>query len=354
MITRRSFLKLGGSSLVSLIAHPVGLAVYPIDDDPPGLVGKARVAAQVVYRYSEPSFRSQRIEALKRDLIIDIYEEVVSPKGPDYNPRWYRLLEGYAHSGHLQRVDGAGYHYNPLLVIPEGGQLGEVCVPFTQSYRYLRSEGWKQLYRLYYRSVHWITGLESGPQGGKWYRLTDDLLHAHHYVPAHHVRPIATDELSPISPHVPPDEKRVRVSIEAQTLTAFEGEDVVLTTKISTGILTETLPGKLPTETPRGRFYVQTKMPSRHMGEGHLTDDILAYELPGVPWVCFFHKDGIAFHGTYWHDNFGNPMSHGCVNMRTDEAKWLFRWTLPVASADQLNPLTLDKKGFGTSVVISD
>ena len=167
MITRRSFLKLGGSSLVSLIAHPVGLAVYPIDDDPPGLVGKARVAAQVVYRYSEPSFRSQRIEALKRDLIIDIYEEVVSPKGPDYNPRWYRLLEGYAHSGHLQRVDGAGYHYNPLLVIPEGGQLGEVCVPFTQSYRYLRSEGWKQLYRLYYRSVHWITGLESGLRRGR-------------------------------------------------------------------------------------------------------------------------------------------------------------------------------------------
>jgi hypothetical protein len=68
------------------------------------------------------------------------------------------------------------------------------------------------------------------------------------------------------------------------------------------------------------------------MGDGNLTDDINAYELPGVPGVCFFHKDGIAFHGTYWHDNFGRMMSHGCVNMRNEDALWLYRWTTPVAS----------------------
>ncbi len=329
MITRRGFLKMGGVSLVSLLAHP---ATFPIEDDQPGPVGKARVAAQVVYRYSEPSFRSQRTGQLKRDQIIVINEEVISTQGPDYNPRWYRLSKGYAHSGHLQRVEGAHYHHRPLQSIPEGGQLGEICVPITQSYRFLRSGGWRQLYRLYYRSVHWITGMEAGPQGGKWYRLTDDLLHAHHYVPAVHVRPVDPEELSPISAHVPSDEKRIRVSIEDQTLTAFEGEQVVLTAKVSTGIPTETPPGKLPTETPRGRFHVQTKMPSRHMGEGNLTDDLEAYELPGVPWVCFFHKDGLAFHGTYWHDNFGRMMSHGCVNMRNEDALWLYRWTTPVAS----------------------
>ena len=41
-----------------------------------------------------------------------------------------------------------------------------------------------------------------------------------------------------------------------------------------------------------------------------------AYELPGVPWVSYFTGNGVAFHGTYWHDNFGSPTSHGCLNMR--------------------------------------
>ena len=329
MITRRSFLQMSGVSLASLLAHPVA---FPIDDEPPGLAGKARVAAQVVYRHSEPSFQSQRIGDLKRDQIIDIYEEVISAEGPDYNPRWYRLSKGYAHSGHMQRVDGARFHRQPLRSIPEGGRLGEICVPMTESYRYLLNEGWRRLYRLYYRSVHWITGLEAGPHGGEWYRLTDDLLHAHHYVPAAHVRPVDPQELSPISVKVPPDEKRIQISIEEQTLTAFEGDQAVLIAKVSTGIPTETPPGELPTETPRGRFRVQTKMPSRHMGDGNLIDNIEAYELPGVPWVCFFHKDGLALHGTYWHDNFGRMMSHGCVNMRNEDALWLYRWTTPVAS----------------------
>ena len=55
------------------------------------------------------------------------------------------------------------------------------------------------------------------------------------------------------------------------------------------------------------------------------------YSLPGVPWTCFFVPEtGVAFHGAYWHNNFGAQMSHGCVNMRPADAKWLFRWSTPV------------------------
>ena len=89
-------------------------------------------------------------------------------------------------------------------------------------------------------------------------------------------------------------------------------------------------------------------MPSRHMGDGELTDDIDAYELPGVPWVSFFHKDGYAFHGTYWHDNFGRKMSHGCVNMQNAAAKWLYRWSLP-----KIYPGEPYKRESGTLVIIS-
>ena len=49
------------------------------------------------------------------------------------------------------------------------------------------------------------------------------------------------------------------------------------------------------------------------------------YNLPGVPYVLYFYK-GYSLHGTYWHSNFGTPMSHGCVNMPTPEAQWLFNW----------------------------
>ena len=70
------------------------------------------------------------------------------------------------------------------------------------------------------------------------------------------------------------------------------------------------------------------------MGDGQLTAEIEAYELPGVPWTTFFAPNGVAFHGTYWHDNFGMTMSRGCVNMRTEEAKWLFRWIMPAVAYD--------------------
>ena len=72
------------------------------------------------------------------------------------------------------------------------------------------------------------------------------------------------------------------------------------------------------------------------MGNGNLFAGAEDYELPGVPWTSFFTNAGHAFHGTYWHDNFGTPMSHGCINMRTSEAKWLFRWSQPYPNPNNL------------------
>jgi len=75
--------------------------------------------------------------------------------------------------------------------------------------------------------------------------------------------------------------------------------------------------------------------------------------LPGVPWTCFFAQGGYAFHGTYWHNNFGLQMSHGCINMRNADAKWLFRWTTPVFAEKIESPDDWEKTGFGTRVDIS-
>jgi hypothetical protein len=295
-------------------------------------IGRGRVATGATYYYELPKFKSQRLGLLHKDFLFPIYEQFDAPDGPTYNPRWYRLAQGFIHSGRIQRVDRASPVSPPLTNVPEGGRLGQVNVPYTQSYRWIRASGWHRLFRLYYGSVHWITAIDAGPGPGPWYRLTDDLLHAHHFVPAAHVRPISPGELSPISPDVPADDKHIEISLEAQTLTAYEGDRPVLQTKISSGIPSDgPSPNGIPTDTPPGRYRIQNKMPSRHMGDGELNPDPEAYELPGVPWVSIFQKDGIALHGTYWHDNFGRRMSHGCVNLSNQDALWLYRWTTPAA-----------------------
>jgi hypothetical protein len=214
-------------------------------------------------------------------------------------------------------------------------------------------KNWQQLYRLYYTTVHWVKGIDEGPDGQPWYRVLDELLDITYTVPASHLRLIPDAEIAPLSPEVPFERKRIEVSLSRQMLTCYEDDKVVLDTAISSGLdigLPEA--NGISTATPLGKFNIQVKMPSKHMGDGNLAASIDAYELPGVPWNCFFTNQGHAFHGTYWHDDFGTPLSHGCVNMRTEEAKWLFRWTLPLAPADQIDPLKLDRKGFGTAVKI--
>ncbi len=104
--------------------------------------------------------------------------------------------------------------------------------------------------------------------------------------------------------------KWIEVNLSTQTLTAWEGDVAVLSSIISSGVSA--------TPTVTGRFQVYNKLTSQHMyGPG--------YSLPGVPSVMYFYG-AYAIHGAYWHNNFGNPMSHGCVNMNLGDAAVLFNW----------------------------
>jgi lipoprotein-anchoring transpeptidase ErfK/SrfK len=114
-----------------------------------------------------------------------------------------------------------------------------------------------------------------------------------------------------IAAGVPVDGRKwIEVNLTSQTLTAWQGDVPVMHTKISSG--------RSNTPTVTGRFKVLRKYAAQRMsGPG--------YDLPGVPWVMYFYS-GYAIHGAYWHDNFGNPMSHGCVNMRVEESEMLYDW----------------------------
>jgi len=347
-LSRRDFLKLGGLSLGSLAFTPF----VPRDSDQ-DYGNIARVTINQVDVYAEPRDGAQIVGQRYRDQLVQIYYELEPEDAPlFYNKLWYRVWGGYIHSSYMQKVK---INYNqPLSEIPESGQLGEVTVPYSQSYTYSERNGWQVEYRLYYETTHWITGVDQGPDGSAWYEVTDELQPWSYWVPSSHMRPISDDELAPISPEIPLSEKRIEVSRTLQNLTAYEGSQVVFQTRVSTGIpSSRPTSNGIPTETPEGSFNIYSKMPSKHMGDGRLMQGDLnldAYELVGVPWTMFFHRldTGYALHGTYWHNNFGWQMSHGCVNMRNEDAKWLFRWTTPANY-----PTEVEKTGFGTRVRIT-
>jgi hypothetical protein len=113
--------------------------------------------------------------------------------------------------------------------------------------------------------------------------------------------------------------KKIIVDRSEQKLYAYDGDALFMETSISTGLAL--------TPTPRGSFTIFKKTPSRYM-QGPLpglpSDQY--YDLPGVPWNLYFTHDGAVIHGTYWHDSFGRPYSHGCVNVAPPEAKMLYTW----------------------------
>ena len=335
-ISRRDFLKLGGLALASL-AFTSFLPEFTEFED----IDLVRVAHDLVSIYEKPTDKSRIVQTWQRDDLVHVYETINSGT-PGYNPIWYRVFGGYMHRARLQKVR---IHYNPPLTsIPETKLLAELTVPYAQPYRINQWGGWLPIdYRLYYTSIQWITGIEAGPDGKDWYKVQDEADKSFfYYVPAMQLRPIAAEEIAPLTPDVPFEKKRIDVNLRTQTLTCYENDQTVFTTDVSTGV--EGL------NTPTGRFNIMVKLASRRMSTTNLFADEIA--LAGVPWCSFFTGVGHAFHGTYWHDNFGVPMSHGCVNMRTEEAKWLFRWSLPSSGFDEISKQTLDTKGYGTAIDI--
>jgi len=117
---------------------------------------------------------------------------------------------------------------------------------------------------------------------------------------------------------LPVNEKWIEVDLSEQKLIAYDGTTVVFTAKISSG--------RARTPTLLGKFRIVRKFESQLMtGPG--------YYLPNVPYVMYF-QGAYALHGAYWHNNWGTPMSHGCVNLRREDAKWLYEWTTPKVPAN--------------------
>ncbi|MBM3125869.1 MAG: L,D-transpeptidase [Chloroflexi bacterium] len=335
-LSRRDFLKISGLSLGGLAFSPFLPGLTDFDDS---MVVRIATAQMPVRK--EPSDESRIELTWYRDDLVHVYAEYKAEE-PAHNPIWYRVWGGYLHRGRLQRVRTL---YQEPQPIPEGGRrLFEVSVPFTTPYRFSKARGWEPLAPpIYYGSVHWVEAQEEGPlmaeYSGPWYRIFDELdSNVPYYVPAIHMNALPQSVFDPVSPEIPYEQKLIEVNLTTQMLYAYEYGTSVFQTNISSGIRGGGQSGAgLSTTTPFGKFNILDKVPSKHMGnsyfsiglQGNLLADEDGYVLPGVPWSTFFTPVGHAFHGTYWHENFGPHMSHGCVNMRSHEANWLFRWSQP-------------------------
>ncbi|MBI5353480.1 MAG: L,D-transpeptidase [Chloroflexi bacterium] len=315
LLSRRDFLKLSGLGLAGLFAPPLNF----VNDDP--FIGQqGRVTTRMIWMYDRPAYDATQVKICQRDVVVNITNTAISDDVTAHNRVWYEINngEGYLYSGNIQPV--RTILNSPRAEIPKEGALAEVSVPYTDAHEAADKTS-KVGYRMYYETTHWVMSATTNQVGQMWYQVRDDKWNKLYYVPAEHIRIMTAEELAPITPEI--TNKKIEVRLNDQITIAYENNSPVFVCPVSTGGLLRI--GKYTT--PDGDFITYYKRPSRHMARGDIASS--GFDLPGVPWVQYITESGISFHGTFWHNDFGRPRSHGCINLSMQAAKWLYRWTSP-------------------------
>ena len=346
-VSRRDFLKLTGAALAG-VAFPWRLprasgappSVWP--QGPNVRLGRV-VWPWGVKILSRPDPLGRELGELHPEDVVVTVRDVVGRGLAPHNHVYNELEKGYVYSSYLQPV--RNIHNTPLATVPPEGVWAEVSVPYVDARKEAQPDA-AIVYRLYYSAVFRIAEVLKAADGSAWYRVSDET-GVRMYTPAEVFRIISSDELIPLSPNV--EEKTVVVYLKEQALSAFEGKAEVYRARLSSGALYFGEDGQTVTSgTPVGGHSIWQKRFSRHMVGGTRE---AGYDLPGVGWVSYFGSNGAALHSTYWHNDYGTPKSHGCLNLRPEDARWLFRWTAPVVSY-QPGDITVQWANRGTLVDI--
>ena len=200
--------------------------------------------------------------------------------------------------------------------------------------------------RVYYGQVYYVDQIKSDELGNNYYRVNPNYYGGvdMFWVPAEAMHIITPEELSPINPET--ENKRIIIDVNKQTMSCFEGDTEVYFCSVSTGWYPRSEGPTGKWGTPLGSFLVSRKYVSLQMN-GSTTGAL--YDYPGIGWVSIFATGGVAIHATFWHNEFGTPRSHGCVNTLPEDAKWVFRWGLPNVPYD---PGMVDISSTGESSTI--
>ena len=373
-LSRRDFLKIAGAGLGALALNPFKhleapppLPQFPQGDRLGRRFGKTDVR-------SEPSLDAPSVNVLYDDQIVVWQQEVVTKGAQNPNlilQRWVKTPDGYIYAPALQPVKNIPN--TALTAIPNGKQgfWAEVTVPYVDMrldgvaasprVKYLLENNLP--IRLYYSQVVWIDQIAQDNGGTILYRFNENGGRPNgltgggygdiQWGEAAAFRPLTPDDVAPIHPDVDPATKKIVVDStqERQTLSCLEGTEEVYFCRVSTGTRLDAN-GNPVTEflTPLGEHTTWRKAISIHMSGGTTGT---GYDTPAVSWTTLFSGDGYAVHAAFWHNAFGVPRSHGCVNCLPEDAKWIFRWAIPPNSLDQ-GDVAVSGLTSGTHVIVQE
>jgi hypothetical protein len=327
---RRDFLKLSSIAVIGL-ALPRYRLLEQVSA-PPASLGRITTWRQAVR--AEPKGKGALVANKAYDEIISLTGQVLGEAPWPSNPIWYRTEGGYIHSAFVQPVE-IQPSSGPAPIVPPGNWV-QVSVPIAETR--LKPGAPRVSRKIYYGSVYRAVDTAQDDAGQWWYRLQDGIAYSPGpYVLASSLRYLSPEALAPISPDGA--NKKIVVDLVKQELTCFEGETPVFSTRTATGYT--------PHYTPRGEYELLRKSHTSYMIGGEGADH---YDLPGVAFPSYFTASGIAVHGTYWHNDYGRPRSHGCVNVSNAAAQFVFRWSTPAVPYDQTQIVV--KRGEGTKVVV--
>jgi lipoprotein-anchoring transpeptidase ErfK/SrfK len=352
MISRGEILKYTALGLASLAFLSIKRLLSQVQFPESERLGRLTVGMAEVK--AKPDIDSNTVTKVYEDAVLPWLREVVGRRPYRRNQRWVETPQGYIWAPYLQPVKNQPNL--PVNSLPETslgpGLWAEVSVPYVDlilANPPARSPWLKedQTPRLYYTQVFWIDQIKSVEQGQILYRVDERYGYGDiFWAKAEAFRPLSQEEIAPIQPEV--GAKRVVVNLAQQTLSCYEGKNEVYFALVSTGIRSDMNGNKTEQwSTPLGTRPIWRKLLSVHMSGGTTGG---GYDLPGVSWTSLFEGKGVAIHSTFWHNNFGEEMSHGCVNAAPEDAKWVFRWTNPIVSVDP-GDLTVGMPG-GTLVEV--
>ncbi len=300
---------------------------------------------------AKPTDDSATIKKVFEDSIVVWLREVIgAPRS--VSRRWVETPEGYLYAPYIQPVKNQPNQV--VSSLPETGMgrgfWAEVTIPYVDIYpEHAPCSPWLQEVpkpRLYYSQVLWVDDIRTSENGRTSYRVNEKYGNCGdiYWADGQAFRPLTNEELQPIHPEA--GDKRITVDLNYQTLSCYEGNDEVYFCRISSG-------GKYDYQgnpvdkyaTPIGQHLPWRKSISIHMAGGSTG---AGWDTPGIAWTILFDPDGSAIHSTFWHNDFGVPRSHGCVNARPEDAKWIFRWAEPFVGYE---PGDLEMQGaIGTIV----
>ena len=376
-LSRRDFLKIAGASLGALAFRPPKSFDLEYFSSPKRLPDFPK--SEIIGRVLENGIdlRSQptndetvntSISELAADTLVEWGRQVVgNVVGGLKNQRYVETPQGYIYASVLQPT--RNLPNTPITEMPAGqkGFWAEVTVPYIElAHEGVVASPWLQDHitynfrpKLYYGQVVWIDQIRTS-NGFPEYRWNEDVPHGYGYGAYGEffwgdgagLKVLTDEDAAPISPDVDPNDKRIEANLDYQTLSCYEGSTEVYFCRIASGLGYDPSTGQASDKlaTPVGNLLTHWKIVSLNMTAGTFQS---GYSTPAVPWSTMISGDGVAIHGAFWHNAFGEKRSHGCINVTPEDAKWIFRWTTPSVSLAQTE-VRVSLPDHGTVVVSSE